>query len=150
MRLTKNPLKNPKLISKPAEKKEESKINNYVQQKPIIQSDKNAGDKAKRNIVDHSKKQLQPTSSPEKKISDKRKSLIFKGRPSEGGKSNGGAEEKKFTDLLKDINKKVVNDQPQKLSELKNQYLEKIKVEKKDIKDYYNIHKMMVELDVNE
>lgn len=41
-------------------------------------------------------------------------------------------------------------DQPEKLSQLKNQYLEKYKIniEKKDIKDYYNAHKMMVELDV--
>jgi hypothetical protein len=59
-------------------------------------------------------------------------------------------EEKKYSDILKDINKKVAVDQPEKLSQLKNQYLEKYKVnlEKKDIKDYYNAHKMMIELDV--
>jgi uncharacterized protein YpuA (DUF1002 family) len=59
-------------------------------------------------------------------------------------------EDKKFSDLFKDINNKVAVDQPEKLSQLKNQYLEKYKVniEKKDIKDYYNAHKMMIELDV--
>jgi len=92
----------------------------------VIHLDKKESDQKKRAVIDHSKK---PNTSEKKK--DEKET-----------------EEFKLADLCKHLNKKVEDDKPDKLSQLKNQYVDqyKVNIEKKDIKDYYNAHKMMVEL----
>jgi len=89
--------------------------------------EKKESDQKKRIVIDHSKKPNLNPSPIHKKINEKDKEV---------------AEEYKLAALCKQLDRKVENDKPEKLSHLKNN----VNIEKKDIKDYYNAHKMMVEL----